>query len=86
MLIVSDDRYNAGPADLVIVLPLTKRLRPIPLHVHLRAPEGGLRIDSVILRDQVRSIAKARLIARWGAVTPTAMRQVEIRLRAVLGV
>jgi mRNA interferase MazF len=85
VLIVSEDRFNQGPADLVIVCPLTSTRRGIPAHVPLTPPEGGLRTPSVILCDAVRSIAKERLVHRWGTVTPRTMAQVADRLRILLG-
>lgn len=84
-LIVSVDTYNQGPSGLVIVLPLTSRLRDIPLHVRVVPPEGGLTVTSVILCDQVRTITRARLVQRWGTIEAQTMRAVEERLRAVLG-
>jgi mRNA interferase MazF len=85
VLIVSEDRFNQGPADRVIVCPLTSTQRGIPAHVPLTPPEGGLRSPSVILCDAVRSMAKEHLVHRWGAVTPRTMAQVADRLRILLG-
>lgn len=84
-LIVSVDTYNQGPSGLVIVLPLTSRLRNIPLHVRVAPPEGGLTVISAILCDQVRAITRVRLVQRWGTVEAQTMQAVEERLRAVLG-
>ncbi len=84
LFIVSDNRYNNGPAGLVIVVPLTSKLRGIRLHVVVQPPEGGLRQPSAILCDQIRSISKVRLIQKWGALSPNTVRQVETRIRAVL--
>lgn len=85
VLIVSEDLFNHGPADLVIACPLTSPQRRIPAHVPIAPPEGGLRTPSVILCDAVRSVAKERLSQLWGQVTPTTMAQVEDRLRILLG-
>lgn len=84
-LVVSVDPFNAGLSGLVVVLPITSRVRPIPLHVEVRPPEGGLRAPSAILCDAVRSIDRRRLIARWGAVDPPTLAAVEARLRMLLG-
>ena len=51
VLIVSVDSFNAGPAQLVYVVPLTRTDRGVPLHVAIAPPEGGLRAPSVILCD-----------------------------------
>lgn len=84
VLVVSEDLFNRGPAGLVIVLPLTSTLRPIPSRVRLSAPEGGLKIDSDVLCDAIRSISKERLVVRWGTVRPETMEDVADRLRILL--
>ena len=85
VLVFSVDEFNQGPADLVVVLPITSTIRPIPLHVTVQPPEGGLKVQSRILIDAIRSISKERLVERWGAVSPETMTEVEDRVRALLG-
>jgi mRNA interferase MazF len=85
VLVISEDLFNRGPADLVIVLPITSRLRPIPSHVPLAPPEGGLRVPSAVLCDAVRSIAKQRLLQRWGSLAPPTLASIEDRLRILMG-
>jgi len=84
VLVVSDDLFNRGPADLVIILPVTSTLRPILSHIRLVPPEGGLKNESAALCEAIRSIAKARLIRRLGAVGPARMRLIEDALRILL--
>jgi mRNA interferase MazF len=85
VLVVSVDSFNTGLSGLVVVLPLTSRVRPLPLHVPIDPPDGGLRLPSAILCDAVRSIDQRRLIDCWGAVTAATMTTVEDRLRRLLG-
>lgn len=85
VLVVSVDPFNSGLSGLVVVLPITSRLRPLPLHVPIQPPEGGLRTSSAILCDALRSIDARRLIARWGSVSVATMQVVEDRLRLLLG-
>ena len=66
VLVVSVDPFNAGLSGLVVVLPITSRVRPLPLHVPVNPPEGGLRQPSAILCDAIRSIDRRRLIDLWG--------------------
>jgi mRNA interferase MazF len=68
VLVVSVDAFNAGLSGLAAILPLTSRLRPLPLHVPINPPEGGLRKPSAILCDAIRSIDRRRLIDLWGSV------------------
>jgi mRNA interferase MazF len=88
MLVVSDDAFNSGLAGLVMVLPLTskvKKSRNIPAHIRIDPPEGGVKTPSAILCDQLRTVSKDRLgRAAWGSVTPATLAAVEIALRMLL--
>jgi mRNA interferase MazF len=83
-LIVSDDRLNRSPADLVIAIPITSREKGIPSHVEVNPPEGGLQIRSFIKCEDIRSISTDRLIKLLGAVKISTLGQVEERLRLLL--
>jgi mRNA interferase MazF len=86
VLVVSVNPFNASPAGLVYVAPITRTVRNIPLHVPVAPPEGGLRAPSVILCDAVRSISIARLDeGPWGSISPATLAIVEDRLRRVFG-
>jgi mRNA interferase MazF len=88
-LVVSDDGFNSGLAGLVMVIPLTskvKKSKNIPAHIAVDPPEGGLKTPSVILCDQLRSISKDRLDhAPWGSVSAATLTQVETIVRWLLG-
>ncbi len=84
VLVLSVDFFNAGPADLVVVLPLTSTQRDIPLHVNVRKGDGGTRNDSAILCEAIRSVSKDRLISRLGMLSHEVMAEVEDRLRILL--
>ena len=86
VLVLSVNQFNQGPADLVVVLPITSRLRGIPMHVPIKPPEGGTKTPSVILCDAIRSISKDRFGKRWGTVSGQTMATVEDRVRILLGV
>jgi mRNA interferase MazF len=85
VLVISVDSFNSGLSGLVVVLPLTSRIRTVPLHVPVDPPEGGLRLPSSILCDAIRSIDQRRLIACWGMVSPGTLATVEDRLRRLQG-
>ena len=83
-LVVSDDLFNRSRAGLVIVLPITSALRPIPSRVEIAPPEGGLKVRSAVLCEGVRSISTERLVRRWGSVSHRTMTAVEIVLRYLM--
>ena len=83
-LVISTDRFNHGPAGLVLVLPLTSRAKSIPLHVEVAPPEGGVRVRSFVKPEDVRSVSTERLVKRRGRVSAETMALVESRLRVLL--
>lgn len=84
-LVVSVDGFNHGPAGLVIVIPITTKDKGIPLHVGVFPPEGGLNEQSFIKCEDVRSVAKERLVKCLGRVEEGTLAEVEDRLRILLG-
>lgn len=83
-LIISVDQFNQGPADLVILLPLTTRYKGIPLHVAIEPPDGGLKNKSYIKCEDIRSVSTERLAQRIGAISNQSLSAVEDRLRILL--
>jgi mRNA interferase MazF len=57
-----------------------------PTEVLVPAPEGGLKVDSVVLLNQVRSIDKRRLLSRLGILKPDTMRRVDRAIMISFGV
>lgn len=84
-LVVSVDVFNQGPADLVVVLPVTSVVKGIPFHVPVSPPEGGVRQPSFVKCEDVRSVSRSWLRERWGAVGTQTMAAVEDRLRILMG-
>ena len=85
VFILSVDLFNQGPAKLVLAIPITSRVRNIPTHVVLRAPEGGSKVDCAILCEALRSISKERLVHKLGLVSPITLTAVEDSVRILLG-
>jgi mRNA interferase MazF len=84
-LVVSVDIFNAGLADLVVVIPITRTQRRVRWHVPAAPPEGGLISESFIQCENVRSVSKVRLKRLRGRISPSTMLEVEDRLRILLG-
>ena len=83
-LVVSTNAFNKGPADLVVVLPITSKAKGIPLHIPVTPPEGGVKAKRFVKCEDIRSVSKERLTKRWGAVSLASMREVEDRIRILL--
>jgi mRNA interferase MazF len=83
-MIVSEDRFNHGPAEMVIVIPITSRNKQIPSHVYVPKDEAGLMLDSYIKVEDIRAISKERLVGYLGDLTYPRVEQVEQVLRVLL--
>lgn len=84
VLVVSNDIFNRGPTDLVTIVPLTTKARPVRTFLRIAPPEGGLNQISYIICDQIRTVAKERFGKRLGAISPPIMAEVDRRLRFLL--
>jgi len=74
-------------SPVVIVAAVTTAIssEEYPTEVLVRAPEGGLRHDSLVLLNQIRTIDKRRLITHWGRLSSPTMDQVDNALKISLG-
>lgn len=75
-LVISNNIWNKIPTGLVIIVPLTSVKRDIPTHVLIPPPEGGLKIESFALCEQVRSMSKERLVKKCGFVSNDILKDV----------
>ena len=75
VIVVSRDAINTNLSTVVIVPCTTYRpsRRLYPSQVPISAPDGGLTVDSVALCEQVRTIAKGRLLRHRGALSLRAL-------------
>lgn len=86
VILVSRDAINAN-SPVVIAVPCTTYRhgrRLYPSHLLLRAPEGGLDMDSVALAEQIRALAKSRLGRLRGVLSTAALAQLERALAIAL--
>jgi mRNA interferase MazF len=85
-LILQNDIANRS-SPITIVAAITSKFDQelYPTEVLVRAPEGGLDADSVVLLNQIRSVDRRRLMRRIGRLTPETMRLVDRALLLSLG-
>lgn len=85
-LIIQNDVANrASPITIVAAISSQFDDPLYPTEVLIRAPEGGLGSDSVVLLNQVRSIDKLRLVRRLSRLTVETMHRVDQALLISLG-
>ncbi len=86
VLIVSRDAINKS-SPVVIAIPFTgleNCPRVYPSQVIVKAGNGGLAKDSVAMAEQVRAIAKKRLIKYLGRLSSELMTQISVALKIAL--
>lgn len=86
VVVVSRDAINAT-SQVILVVPCTtyrQGRRIYPSQVLLQTPDGGLTADSVALREQVRALAKTRLLSRRGVLSEQALARIERALLIAL--
>ena len=86
VLIVQNDMGNLHSPTVIVAAITTRHKKPqLPTHVPILASECGIRHDSVVLMEQVRTLEKTRLTKYLGTVPAETMRRVDEALRLSLG-
>ena len=76
-LILQNDIGNRH-SPVTIVAAITSNVqRQGPTSVLVKAPEGGLDVDSIVLLNQIRTVDKRRLVKRLGVLRGTTLKQVD---------
>ena len=82
LLLSRDEAYTIR--ELVIVAPVTTRIRHIPSEVPL-GPEDGLPKPGVVNLDVITTIARATLRDRLTALSSEKLKAIEVALHFALG-
>lgn len=80
-VVVSDDRLNAGPGGVVVLVPFTTAHRGLPLHVEVEAGTSGLTQVSYAKCEDIKSVAIERMVRRLGEVDISVMFAIQQVLR-----
>jgi len=83
VLVVQNDAGNRY-SPTVIVLALTSQMEKPRLPTHVPVRGQGLRKDSVVLAEQIRTLDKRRLREKIGRLDPATMEKIDRALRASL--
>lgn len=85
-LIIQNDIANRWSPVTIVAAISSQFEEPLyPTEVLVKAPEGGLSVDSVVLLNQIRSIDTRRLVRRLDAARPETMIQVDRAIMVSLG-
>jgi len=85
-VVIQNDLSNRR-SPITIVAAITSRFEePLyPSEVLVRAPEGGLTADSVVLLNQIRSVDKRQLVRRLGLLKAETLKEIDRALMLSLG-
>ena len=85
-VILKNDVANRWSPITIVAAVTSQFEEPLyPTEVRVKASEGGLSADSVVLLNQIRSINKRRLVKRLGVLNQDTMAQVDRAIIASLG-
>ncbi len=85
-LIIQNDVANQhSPVTIVAAITSKYDDRLYPTEVLIPAGSGGLKQDSVVLLNQIRSIDRQRLAKRLGEVEAEVMKKVDSAIKISLG-
>jgi len=85
-LILQNDIGNRySPLTIVAAITSHYEERLYPHQVLVVAPEGGMKKNSAVLLNQIRSVDKMRLVKRLGTLAPDTMRRVDRALQISVG-
>ena len=85
-VVVQNDPANRRSPITIVAAVTSQFEEPLyPTEVLVRAAQGGLTVDSVVLLNQMRSVDKGRLVRRLGVLKTETMKEVERALLLSLG-
>ena len=87
-LIISDNTFNNGPMELIVILPITPIPRTFIWFVPIcleKNPESGLLKNSYVMCNQIRTISKKRIKGKClGIIQPELLNEIEYRIKILL--
>lgn len=86
VLVIQNDIGNLhSPTVIVSSITARKTKSKLPTHINLSAEKYGLKIDSVVLLEQIRTIDKTRLIRKISHLEGPIVNQVDKALAISIG-
>lgn len=84
-LIIQNDVGNHYSPVLIVAAITSGDQARYDIQVEVKAPEGGLRRDSLVLLNQIRTVEKRRMGRFWGRLQPETMRKVDEAIKISSG-
>jgi mRNA interferase MazF len=84
-VVIQNDIGNHFSPTIIVAAITTGKHARFDVNVEVKAPEGGLTADSLVLLNQIRTVDKSRLGRYWGCLTPKTIAKIDQALKISLG-
>ena len=84
-LVIQNNIGNRFSSTIIVAGITSGKDAKYPINVAIKAPEGGLRNDSIILLSQIRSVHLSRFGRYWGSASRETMEKVDEAIVKSLG-
>ncbi len=84
-LVIQNDVGNQYSPTVIVAAIASGTHSHFDVNVAVKAPDGGLSNDSLILLNQIRTIDRVRLSRFWGHLSPQTMMAVDEAIKISLG-
>ena len=86
VLIIQNDMGNLhSPTTIAAAITSRMSKKPLPTHLQVSAGEGGLKVDGVVLFEQIKCIDKQRLKVKMGQLSAKRMAEADKAIKISLG-
>ena len=86
VLVIQNDIGNKYSPTIIVLAITSKSKKNIPTHVKIDSNFEGIKKDSIVLVEQVRTIDKSRLIKRIGKLDFNKMNEIKEALKLSLNI
>jgi len=84
VLVVQNDIGNKYSSTTIAAAITSRTKSRMPIHVEITAEESGLPKDSIVLLEQIRTLAKERLMRKLGELSQEKIQEVDLALHKSL--
>ena len=86
VLVIQNDIGNKYSPTIIVLAITSKSKKNIPTHVKIDSNIEGIKRDSIVLVEQVRTIDKSRLIKKIGKLDINKMNEIKEALKLSLNI
>ena len=84
-IVISADEFNNGTLQLIVIVPMTTKIKPYSWVVKAEPDKTGLDKTSYILCHQMRVISRERMLGdALGSISADILEKIERRLKILL--